>query len=647
MRKTIPFTLMILSSLLSYAYQVTVTGIVIGPGGNGVPDIQVLIYSRPNDHFAIDTMVRTDETGHFEAVVEVGDDLNMGVLYVMPSGCGVRHQKRINFDRDHVQHRVKLRACKNECRAEIKIQRAQSGEITLEAVAPSDKDIYTYLWSNGDTTKQIMITELSSYCVEITDSVHCRARGCVDLSDSSCSVEVVTHHATSNIQQDFTLLHAKVRGHAPFSYTWSTGATDKNIRVIDTGEYCVSIVDALGCKSDACDVVKHRSNCKTRIEVVQTDTPNLSSVSLVALSSGLAPLRYLWNTGDTTQRIAMMNPGVYCVTVVDAGGCKSRDCFQMDTDVGCAVDIRVKPIANISDGRVSLMAAAKGQGPLNFLWNTGDTSRTIIPDSSLEYCVEILDLVGCMAMDCINLDHLRDSCHVEIRANPHGLLTAVSRGVSVASYRWSSGETTRHIRPQEPGEYCVTATSIFGCEVRSCFTVNNIVDARCQVKIRHRHIGDGRVTLQAAVADDAHYNFDWDTGDSTKLVVVDSSGEYCVTAYSNHCKATACISLKLGRNGLLIGDPGGRFGWEVEGAQMELTPNPFADQVTLGLDLTEGGTTMIEIFGLDGRSVYRKGFNLKKGFNKIGLDLEYIDPGLYLLQMIHKRSLKTIKIIKS
>ena len=191
-------------------------------------------------------------------------------------------------------------------------------------------------------------------------------------------------------------------------------------------------------------------------------------VMLTAIPDGNPPFTYQWNTGQVGNPITVDPVGTYCVTITDSDGCLAQNCVVFPDPQNCWVGISPNPGG-------SLTAEAQGDDPYEFLWNTGETTQTIFPNSIGQFCVTMTDAAGCAAVDCYwnGQDSL---CSVLILGQPLGgflgySLTAQATGASPFSFVWSTGESGASIIVYESGVYCVTVTDADGCESSACYFV--------------------------------------------------------------------------------------------------------------------------------------------------------------------------------
>lgn len=151
------------------------------------------------------------------------------------------------------------------------------------------------------------------------------------------------------------------------------------------------------------------------------------------VSGGTAPYTYSWtpnlnlNAANIPNPIA--SPGIsrrYTVSVTDAAGSIVRDSVWIE--VGNPVSVNLGPDVVLNPGG-SIVLDAKNPGA-NYVWNTGDSSRTLTVTQAGEYYVTVRS-GGCVGSDTISvfISNNLDSClvvHYDFNGNandrgPHGL----------------------------------------------------------------------------------------------------------------------------------------------------------------------------------------------------------------------------------
>ena len=485
-------------------------------------------------------------------------------------------------------------------------------------------------WSTGENTRCIRPQGKGEYCVYVVNAEGCEAKTCVKIdgpSDKRCAVRIKKLKITTASGR--TVLLAQAKGKAPFKYSWSTGETTQRILVEKPGEYCVTIVDSEGCEARTCIKVdgQNADRCAVRIRIMRGIGTVGGSVVLVAETKGKAPFKYSWSTGETTKRIKVGKEGEYCVKIEDANGCTSHHCIKVSfaNDRKCAVEIKVTERDN---GVCVLTAFAKGEAPFKYEWSNGNTGEAIKVDQSGKYCVTVTDSKGCKARNCIEVKKDDARCAVEISAERTNsgtiILTANAKGEDPINYYWSNGETTRQIKVDKEGEYCVKIEDAKGCIAKDCIKIGG---EKCAVKIEVSRTGQG-IVLTAHADGQAPYKYEWSTGANSARILVDRKGEYCVKIVdSNGCEAKACVDVKG-----FIGNGG---------VKLELSPNPAFDKLII---LSDEKIKSVRILSFHGDEQIRDEFN--DDLNVIDLSIAELNPGIYIVEVETLTGKSSSKFIK-
>ena len=570
MKKLTPILLALVLPLLSFSYEVHIKGIAIDSMSQGVAGVKIHIETPLNHPFQFSHVLETGNDGTFELAVSVPDSIPRGVFILKFVDCMSETQaRRLQYSVDRTELMVRL-----------------------------------------------------NYCPESP-------------SDRRCRVEIVPRHG-----DQFIILTAKVHGIRPVKFKWSTGDTVQTIRIQEAGEYCVTIVDSSGCEARDCIKVDFPNQCKTKI-FAERHHPD--RIMLIARSEGRMPFSYMWSTGDTTPLIFITQPGEYCVKMVDAAGCISRDCIVVrDNQDSCSVKIERKGAGN-------LVAFPRGVPPFKFLWNTGDTVRAIHVAGPGEYCVTIHDSEGCTARACVVVKDREDSCYVKIEAkridSMHVELTAHAIGRGEISFLWGTGSTEASIIVSENGTYCVKIQDEAGCHARACIDV--YVRDHCSVSIKRA----GDHTLVAVPKGVAPFQFGWSTGEEGRAIKINAPGEYCVKILDRRgCSSSDCIEVEIGgRNNAtdILGREDRATAASVQVGSIDVFPNPFIDRLILARksDLIEN--SIIEIYRMDGTMIWKGGWALSKGYNEQQIFLGHIPQGLYYLIWKGQNGVHTIRILRS
>lgn len=139
------------------------------------------------------------------------------------------------------------------------------------------------------------------------------------------------------------------------------------------------------------------------------------------------------------------------------------------------------------------------------------------------------------------------------------------------------------------------------------------------------------------------------------VCTVDADGNK--VEYANPCEALAAglsIEELTFCNGLLEDVMTAAFetsttATEEEAIEIEkaiLYPNPVKQQLTLNLEFVESIEYEVNILSINSNAIYRQKYNALNGTNVTNMDVSSLGVGIYLLQVVTPRGIKTIKFVK-
>lgn len=120
-----------------------------------------------------------------------------------------------------------------------------------------------------------------------------------------------------------------------------------------------------------------------------------------------------------------------------------------------------------------------GSSPFNYSWSNGATTSSIVNVPAGTYAVSVVDAQGCQATGSavvIQNSQMNLAFNVVSSSGPNatdGAITlTASGGVPGYSYLWSTGATTQNLSNIAAGTYSVTATDSQGCQKTGSATVS-------------------------------------------------------------------------------------------------------------------------------------------------------------------------------
>ncbi|UMB60077.1 gliding motility-associated C-terminal domain-containing protein [Lutibacter sp. A80] len=457
-------------------------------------------------------------------------------------------------------------------------------EITLNANGNSDNQSaeLSYAWSGPNnytaTTEEITVSSPGVYTVIVTDGDN----GCSNEDSVTVLQDIVTPSADITGNEELTCALEEItlnangnsdNQSAELSYAWSGPnnytATTEEITVSVPGVYTVIVTDGdNGCSNeDSVTVLQDIVTPSADITGNEELTCALEEITLNANGNSdnqSAELSYAWsgpnNYTATTEEITVSSPGVYTVVVTDGdNGCSEEDSVTVLQDI-VTPSVEITGNAELTCALEEITLNANGNSDnqsaeLSYAWsgpnNYTATTEEITVSVPGVYTITITDGDnGCTMSDYVQVTQDNEKPIAIILTDTTVLscgTTSVeldgSTSTSDARYIWSTGERTKKITVNEPGNYWLEVSyETNGCASYAFITVTEDIEKpvvtitgeselTCEIT---------SVTLDASsstVQGDASYL--WSTGATTATIDVTEPGDYTVTVIDsvNGCSA--------------------------------------------------------------------------------------------------------------
>lgn len=236
------------------------------------------------------------------------------------------------------------------------------------------------------------------------------------------------------------------------SYLWSTGATTSTITVNQPGTYSVRVNTPFCVRYDTIridyplipvvDLGPDTSFCNTTSFTIELDAQNTGAI-------------YNWNTGSSSQKIMVSQPGKYEVSI-SKNGCLFKDSLTITLDTMPTLELGLPD--TLCDGETKLLNAFSNRS--NYLWQDGNTTSTYTVTTSGRYSVWVTN----------GKCSIRDS--VDILFDPKPSLNlgpdtsycfqqAVTLNANIIgdNYLWQDGSIQQFYTATQSGTYWLELTS--------------------------------------------------------------------------------------------------------------------------------------------------------------------------------------------
>lgn len=423
---------------------------------------------------------------------------------------------------------------------------------------------YSYSWSNGETSRIIDGLTIGTYCVTVTDANGCSADNCfvVEVTPANCSTLTITGAITDVSvpgENDGAIVLTISGGTSPYTYSWSNGATTKNIDNLTNGQYCVIVTDVNGCTKDKCFMVEVANACGNFSVVQQITNATCGaangSINLI-VSGGTQPYFFVWSNGSNDEDIYNLVAGNYRITVEDNGGCRFTETFTVGSNTnnlsitGTVTNLSAPGAQN---GEINVTVSG-GTPPYTYYWTHGATTEDLSALEAGQYCLLVTDANGCSADNCFNVETNGGCGDFTVTGNvghvPCGGATGyinitVQFGTPPYFYNWSNGATTEDLFSIAPGTYTVTIEDSGPCRIVHTFTVGYSGGFQISGIVTPATAGTATGSIVLSLSGGTTpYTFDWSNGASTQNIDNLPPGQYCVLVTdANGCIEDKCFTV--------------------------------------------------------------------------------------------------------
>jgi len=405
-------------------------------------------------------------------------------------------------------------------------------------LAVSNGDFDKYQWNNGKNGEELIVTESGEY------SIKGFKNNCWSKSSDHIKIKTIELPPKPIItgNNNFELCNYK-----PVTlsiqdewdaYEWSNGATTEKIEVNTPGQFAAKIKQN-GCWGEFSDLTKVK-NAEIPAKPIITYDPTVEICEglEVTLSTDKNYSYYEWSTGEKTSSIKIKNSGSIYV--------KAGHCQDLMSENSKVVDFNFKkltekPAIQNSSGEtdicpgqsISLSAPADFE---KYLWSTNQSTKTIEISHSENITLKVKEKDKCWSSTSNPIKIDLSPVPAKPVVDYNGSLSLCGNNVITlstkqahAQYLWSDNSSVRQKQVNNPGIYKVKVKNN-NCwsEYSDPVTIkNSIAPPKPVISFNQNKdicFGD-KITLSAP---DGWQYYRWNTGETTKNIIVEKTGNYTV-----------------------------------------------------------------------------------------------------------------------
>jgi len=318
-----------------------------------------------------------------------------------------------------------------------------------------------------------------TYTVTLTDSRLCYIKKDFEIQElMPLAVSATIENAMDCITDNSGAINPAITGGtAPYTYTWSNGATTQNLSNLNAGNYWIDIIDSHGCTTRGSYVITRPQEITIGVTTKASFScfDNAPAQAVIAsVTGGIAPYTYNWSAGTVINAqgdsMIMSHNGGVLLTVTDWRGCSTQQTFDVSIPHYEIVVTMKDCQSRIYDFEIVVEGDDLFIG--TYLWDFGDgetaegETQTHQFSNPGIYTATLQQIIpGCV----ITLTHsilVHGPPNIDIlpedaRFCEGGSLELTAVGAD--SYLWNHGTEQENIIVFSTGSYSVRGFTVYGC----------------------------------------------------------------------------------------------------------------------------------------------------------------------------------------
>ena len=325
-----------------------------------------------------------------------------------------------------------------------------------------------YLWSTGENTKSILVTESGIYTLEIENEF-----GCSSIEEFTVKVSPDPKVKIDG-QLEFCKGYSSIleSSNTYYKYEWSTGDDSKSIEVNKEGQYILKVYSELGCVDY--DTVFVKTYDSPTINIIG-ETSFCNGENAV-LSLGKKYEKVNWSNGKTSHTITVDKPMTLVVEVEDEFGCSGS--ATVTTEVYDLPNFDIIGQNNYCIGESVTLYPNKDFN--NYLWSNQENSKSITIDKAGTYSLTVYNENNCsITKDIeINFHNLPQPIITGQKYLCEGEHTELELNDNFNSIEWFFNNepnplgSNKELTAFNSGTYIAIVQNEYGCENSSIFVIN-------------------------------------------------------------------------------------------------------------------------------------------------------------------------------
>ncbi|MGB1207027.1 MAG: gliding motility-associated C-terminal domain-containing protein [Chitinophagales bacterium] len=404
--------------------------------------------------------------------------------------------------------------------------------------AGSNNPSNSYLWQDGSTNSNFVVTQAGTYSVQISN--FCGTVSDVITISYSESPSLDLGNDVSLCEGESLVLNQNNNANNS-AYLWQDGSTNPTFAVTDAGTYSLQMTNNCGTVSDQINVFYGNAP--------QISLPNDTSLCngqniLLDVNLNNSNISYLWQDGSANPSFLANAAGLYSVTVTSSCGSATDDFLLTYNNFPPSVNLPNDTL--LCDNATLILNANTNPSDAEILWSDGSTNETFTVAAAGTYSLQISTLCG-VSSDNITVSY--DNTPFVNLPNDTNLCNGETLVLNaslpfVTNYLWQDGSTNPIYTVTEAGFYEVEIST-------NCGTVSDNITVSYTNEPTTFSLGNDTNlcvgdTLLLSILNNENWEYEWQNGENSNSFEVTETGIYALTVSNNCGTFTDSIAVNFG-----------------------------------------------------------------------------------------------------
>ena len=413
---------------------------------------------------------------------------------------------------------------------------------SINVVANAMNPPLTYSWDNGENTQEITDLEAGIYTVTVID-----ANGCYGEMEFYVDTPLPFINSLTVVQPDMgnpgSAGVTSNGGTMPYTYAWNNGfdqAIDNNLAA---GSYSITVTDGNGC----IEIFEFEIISNFVVIEMSTDESCAEACDgsiLLTIDGSNSDYTVVWDdialSGFNPMQVCS---GIYSYTVTDSDDSPFVGTVTITSSPEIIISAVYEDTLCALSGNTDIsLFVSGGSPPFTYMWNTGSMQDTLFGVGPGTYSVEVMDFLGCSALDTFIIDSLPpidlqfETIATGCNGEENGAIDlTIINGLEPFVITWSNDSISEDLIDLGDGWYTVTVTDGQGCLAIDSARVNSnsgieVIATVSPVNCSGENNGS---IFQEITGGEMPYDITWSNDETTANIENLSPGFYDVIIVDN------------------------------------------------------------------------------------------------------------------